>query len=318
MVVMGYRVEALVTRTLKETFDDNLLGLSAQTAYYFFFSLFPLLLFVAPLLSLVGNKQETFGLLAAQLQQVVPSEGWSLIGGVITDVVYAKNAPGLMSIGALLAIWAGSNVFSALIDALNTAYDVQDTRPWWKQKLIAIASVLGIGFVMLASTALILGGEWTTTVIADKLALGATARKAWSMLQVPIAFALLITIAWLSYYFLPNLRQSKRQVLVGAVFTTIAWTIVTYTLRLYVTNFANYNATYGAIGGVIVLLTWMYFSMLVFLIGGEINSELHHGTGAVAPRPGLMYGGRIETAAAAGVPSLDRVERLEPLGARRT
>ena len=106
---------------------------------------------------------------------------------------------------------------------------------------------------------------------------------------MPIAFALLITIAGLSYYFLPNLRQSKKQVLVGAVFTTIAWTLVTCALRVYVANFANYNATYGAIGGVIVLLTWMYFSMLVFLIGGEINSELHHGTGAVdaASRPAV-------------------------------
>ena len=94
--------------------------------------------------------------------------------------------------------------------------------------------------------------------------------------------------------------------------------MVTLAFRYYVTNFANYNATYGAIGGVIVLLTWMYFSMLVFLIGGEINSELHRGTGAVSPRPGLLYGGRIETAAAAGVPSLDRVERIEPSGARRT
>ena len=137
-------------------------------------------------------------------------------------------------------------------------------------------------------------------------------------LQVPIAFALFVTIAALSYYFLPNLRQSKRQVLVGAVFTTLAWTVVTFAFRAYVAHFGNYNATYGAIGGVIVLLTWMYFSMLVFIIGGEINAELHHGTGAVSPRPGLLYGGRIETAAAAGVPSLDRVERLEPLGARRT
>src|SRR3954463_166476 len=103
MVVMGYKVQPLVKRTLTEILDDNLLGLSAQTAYYFFFSLFPLLLFLAPLLSLVGNKRETFDLFATQLQQVIPSEeGWKLIGGVIKDVVYAKNAPGLMSIGALL------------------------------------------------------------------------------------------------------------------------------------------------------------------------------------------------------------------------
>ncbi|HUQ83351.1 MAG TPA: YihY/virulence factor BrkB family protein [Gemmatimonadaceae bacterium] len=318
MVVMGYRVRSVVTRTLREVLDDNVLGLSAQTAYYFFFSLFPMLLFVAPLLSLVGNKQETFQLLAGQLKQVVPSEGWLVIGGVISDVVYAKNAPGLMSIGAVLAIWAGSNVFSALIDALNAAYDVTDTRPWWKKKLIAMASVLVIGMVVLTSTVLIIGGDRLGVWLADQLGLGATARTVFGYLPIPIAFALLVTIAALSYYFLPNLRQSKRQVLVGALFTTIVWAMVTLAFRVYVTNFANYNATYGAIGGVIVLLTWMYFSMLVFLIGGEINSELHRGTGAVSPRPGMLYGGRIETATAAGVTSLDRVERLEPLGARRT
>ena len=318
MVVLGYRVQSVVTRTVREILDDNLLGLSAQTAYYFFFSLFPLLLFVAPVLSLVGNKEETFGLLAAQLQQVVPREASLLIQDVISDVVYAKNAPGLMSVGALLAVWAGSNVFSALIDALNRAYDVEDLRPWWKKKMIAVASVLVIGLVILTSTVLILGGDQLGGWIADRLALGSGARTALGYLQIPIGFALLMTIAALSYYFLPNLRQSKRQVLVGAVFTTVAWTLVTLGFRVYVTNFANYNATYGAIGGVIVLLTWMYFSMLVFLIGGEINSELHRGTGAVSPRPGVLYGGRIETAAAAGVSSLDRVERLEPSGARRT
>ena len=318
MVLLGYEVGTLAKRTFKETLDDNLLGLSAQTAYYFFFSLFPLLLFVAPLLSLVGNKRETFDLFASQLQQVVPSEGWSLIGGVIKDVVYAKNAPGLMSVGALLAIWAGSNVFGALIDALNTAYDVTDTRPWWKKKLIAVASVVCIGLVILVSTVMILGGDKITSWVGDRLGLASSTRALVTVIQIPVAFLLLGTIAGLSYYFLPNLRQSRKQVLVGATFTTISWTIVTLAFRFYVANFANYNATYGAIGGVIVLLTWMYFSMLVFLIGGEINSELHHGTGAVAPRHGLLYGGRIETAAVAGVPSLDRVERLEPLGARRT
>jgi membrane protein len=318
MVVLGYRVGSVAARTFRETLDDNLLGLSAQTAYYFFFSLFPMLLFLAPLLSLVGNKQETFGLLAGQLQQVMPSEGWALIGGVIRDVVYGQNAPGLMSVGALLAIWAGSNVFSALIDALNAAYDVEDTRPWWKKKLVAVASVLVIGLVILTSTVLILGGDALTAWVADQLALDSAARTIWSYLQIPLAFALLVTIAALSYYFLPNIRQSKKQVLVGAVFTTVAWTLVTFAFRAYVSNFANYNKTYGAIGGVIVLLTWMYFSMLVFLVGGEINAELHQGTGAVSPRPGLLYGGRIETAGAAGVPSLDRVERIEPLGARRT
>jgi membrane protein len=318
MVLFGYRVGPIATRTFKETLDDNLLGLAAQTAYYFFFSLFPFLLFLAPVLSLIGNKQQTFSLFAGQLQQVVPSEGWSLIGAVIKDVVFAKNAPGLMSVGALLAIWAGSNVFSALMDALNAAYDVEETRAWWKKKLIAVASVLVIGIAILVSTTMVLGGDKLAEWIADQFTLSRAVETAMTYLQIPIGVALLISVAWAAYYFLPNIRQSKKQVFVGAAFTTVAWAVVTFALRVYVSNFANYNATYGTIGGVIVLLTWMYFSMLVFLIGGEINSELHRGTGATVPRPGLMYGGRIETATAAGVPSVERIERLEPLGARRT
>ena len=318
MELLGYRVGSVATRTFKETLDDNLLGLAAQTAYYFFFSLFPFLLFLAPVLSLIGNKQETFNLFAGQLQQVVPNEGWSLIGAVIKDVVFAENAPGLMSIGALLAIWAGSNVFSALMDALNAAYDVEETRAWWKKKLIAVVSVLVIGVAILVSTTMVLGGDKLAAWIADRFTLSHAVQTAMTYLQIPIGVALLISVAWAAYYFLPNIRQNKKQVFVGAAFTTVAWALVTFALRVYVSNFANYNATYGAIGGVIVLLTWMYFSMLVFLIGGEINSELHRGTGATSPRPGLMYGGRIETATAAGVPSTERVERLEPLGARRT
>src|SRR6478672_8463288 len=232
MVVLGYRVESLARKALRETLADNLLGLAAETAYYFFFSLFPLLLFIAPLLSLVGDKQETFALFTSQLQQVVPSEGWALIGGVIKDVVYAKNAPGLMSIGALLAVWAGSNVFGALIDALNVAYDVQDTRPWWKKKVIAVASVIGIGFVILISTVMILAGDRITAWIATRLDLEPATRMLVSLVQMPIAFALLVAIAGLSYYFLPNLRQSKRQVLVGAIFTTIGWSVVTVAFRV--------------------------------------------------------------------------------------
>jgi membrane protein len=317
MVILGYRVGPLVKRTFREVLDDNVLGLSAQTAYYFFFSLFPLLLFVAPLLSLVGNKEETFGLLTGQLQQAVPGEGWQIIGSVIRDVIYSENAPGLMSVGALLAIWAGSNVFGALIDALNRAYGVEDKRPWWKKRLIAIASVIVTGLVIMTSTIILLAGDQIVEWIGSRLALGDVTKTVWQTAQVAVAFGLLVGIAALSYYFLPNIRQGKRQVLVGAAVTTVLWVVVTLAFRTYVTNFGNYNKTYGTIGGVIVLLTWMYLSMLVFLIGGELNSELHKGTGAVAPRGGTLYGGRIETAAGAGVPSLDRVEELQPAGARR-
>jgi membrane protein len=197
MVLFGYRVGTVATRTFREILDDNVLGLSAQTAYYFFFSIFPLLLFTAPLLSLVGNKQETFQVIAGKLQSAVPSEGWALIGGVIDDVVFGKNAPGIMSVGGLLAIWAGSNVFSALIDALNRAYDVEDTRPWWKKKLIAVASVIVIGVVLLVFTVFVLGGGIVTGWIADRLALGAAARAAGGLVDHTPRVAQHGALAWL-------------------------------------------------------------------------------------------------------------------------
>ena len=137
------------------------------------------------------------------------------------------------------------------------------------------------------------------------------------IVQYPVAFVLLVGVMWMIYYFLPNLRQSKRQVLVGAVVATVLWIGVTLGFRAYVSNFASYNKTYGTIGGVIILLTWMYLTMLVILAGGELNSEIHHGTAAVKPRRNAVYEGRIVTSSAPGRVSTDRVERLPPLGTGR-
>src|SRR5215203_760706 len=187
MIVKGYRVGPLLRQTGKEVLSDNVLGLAAQTAYYFFFSLFPIVLFLAPMLALVGDKQKTVGVLMAQLASAVPPEAYALVSGVVKDVVLTPNAPGLMSIGALLAAWAGSNIFSALIDALNAAYDVTDARPWWKKKLIALAAVLVSGVVFVLSTVILLAGEDFVGAAADRLGIGSTGRVIWTVIQFPIA-----------------------------------------------------------------------------------------------------------------------------------
>jgi membrane protein len=113
---------------------------------------------------------------------------------------------------------------------------------------------------------------------------------------------------WLIYYFLPNQRQDKTQILVGAAAAATLWVVGTLLFRLYVANFGSYNKTYGAIGGVIVLLTWMYLTMLVILVGGELNAELHHGTASTTPRKGAVYLGRVVTAYDPARPSNERIE----------
>ena len=312
MIIKGYRVGPLLRATGKEVLDDNIMGLAAQTAYYFFFSLFPLFLFAAPLLGLIGNKQEMIESLMARLSGTLPGDAIDLVRGVVNDVVLAEGAPGLMSVGAVLAAWAGSNIFNSLINALNRAYDIEEGRPWWKKRLLALASVVVAGAVMLTATIIMLAGAEITEWLGRVLGLGDLAVTVWTMAQYPLAFALLVGTAWLIYYFLPNLRQDKSQVLVGAIMATLLWILVTLLFRAYVVNFGSYSKTYGTVGGVIALLTWMYLSMLVLLTGGELNAEIHHGTGALEPRAGAVYLGQVLSGSTSRAPSTERVERAVP------
>jgi membrane protein len=315
MIIKRYRVGPLVRATAKEVLDDDIMGLAAQTAYYFFFSLFPLFLFAAPLLALIGDKQQIVDHVMAQLAGTLPGDAIDLVRGVVQDVVLAEGAPGLVSIGAVLAAWAGSNIFNGLIDALNRAYDITESRTWWKKRLIALGSVVAAGLVLVAATTIMLGGEAITEWVGDRLGLGAGTVTVWKILQYPIALVLLTGTAWMIYYFLPNLRQDRRQVLVGAVVATILWVIVTLLFRAYVVNFGSYSKTYGAVGGVIALLTWMYLSMLVLLVGGELNAEIHHGTGAIEPRAGAVYAGQVLSGSVSRAASNERIERAQPVSA---
>jgi membrane protein len=266
---------SLLGRVWRNILSTDVLGLAAQTAYYFFFSLFPLLLFTAPVISLVGDKRQTVSIIMQGIARSVPPDAYLLIQGVVNDVVFAKNAPGVLSAGALLTLWAGSNVFSALSDALNHAFAVAETRPWWKRMLISSAFVIGAGIVGAIATVVFLDGENVVDAIAGFVGLGTTARVIWIVLQFPITAAFVTLLAWAAYYVLPNLRLSSREAFIGAVVATVSWVIVTLAFRVYVQHFGNYNKTYGTIGAVVVLLTWMYLTMLAILSAGVLAAELH-------------------------------------------
>jgi membrane protein len=305
MQIKGFALAPLLKRTGKEMLNDGIPGLAAQTAYYFFFSLFPLFLFLTPLLGVVGDEQKTFGFIMQKLSGAIPADAFRMVSDVVRQVVFDKDAPGVASVGALLALWSGSNIFSSLMDALNRAYDVKETRPWWKTKIISVLAVVVAGVILVTATVILVGGEDVVNVIGGWIGLDGSSRQIWAVMQVPLAVLMLIGLAWAQFLILPNLRQNKWHALTGAVVATLLWIIVTLVFRLYVQSFGNYNKTYGAFGGIIVLLTWMYLSMLVLLAGGELASELHKGTGANHARQGAVLNGRI---AAGGRPraSTDR------------
>jgi membrane protein len=305
MVIRGYRIGPLLKKTVREIGEDSVPTLAASAAYNFFFSLFPLLLFLAPLLSLVGDKQQLVGYIMERLTSVMPAEQIQAIRPVLDDVVFSDSAPGLMSIGLALAAWSGSNVFGTLTGALNTAYDVQESRSWIKQQVIRLGTFALGGLILCLSTIVFLNGEGVADWLGGLLHLGGATIFVWKLLQFPIAFAGLVLLAFTTFKLLPNVRQKNGHVLVGAVVTTVLWVVATLVFRLYVNHFPP-NPAYGLIGAVIILLTWMYYTMFVVLVGGELASELHHGTGAVAPDKGAIYVGRIVTGGGPGSPSVER------------
>lgn len=294
MVIKGFRVGPLAAKTFHEIMDDNVLTMGASAAYAFFFSLFPLLLFLSPMLSLFGDKQKIVGWFMAQLTSTLTPDQAKSIGEILSKVVFAGNAPGLMSIGLVLAAWSGSNIFGTLMGALNTAYDVTETRSWIKQQSIRLGTFALGAVVVVLSTVIFLNGEGIANWIGSQIGLSSATLWVWKIVQFPLAFAGLATLAFVVFYFLPNVKQRKGQVVVASLITTALWIVATLLFRLYVNHFPP-NPAYGLIGAVIILLTWMYYTMVVLLSGGELASEMHHGSGAVDPNKGAVYLGRIVT-----------------------
>ena len=317
MIIRGYRIGPLLRKTGREILDDNVPGLAAETAYYFFFSLFPLLLFLAPMLALIGDKETLIDGLITQFGTTVPPAAVELLEGVIEEVVYSEGAPGLMSLGIVLALWTGSNVFNALITALNRAFDCTEGRPFWKKRLLAIAAVVVTGVVVLTATIIMLAGPEIIGWVGRQLRLDEGSTLAWTVAQYPLAFALLVGTMWLLYRYLPALGGiSGWHILVGALVATTLWIVVTLGFRWYVSSFANFNKTYGTIGGVIIMLTWMYLTMFVILAAGELVAEMHAGTGALRPRAGATYTGRLSTRDGPPRASNQKIESVEPMAAR--
>jgi membrane protein len=312
MIIAGFHVMPLLKKTVREVGEDRVPSLAAETAYYFFFSLFPLFLFLTPLLSLVGNGPELMESMLSRLSATLPADALSLLRRTLGEIVTSSGGAGVMTLGVLLAGWTGSNIFGSLMEALNVAYDVTETRPFWKRLALRLGCLVIAGVVVLLATAVFLDGERLAHWVGDSMGLGAAGVAVVTALELVLAFCLLVGLGVMIFRLLPNVHQEWRHVVVAAIVTTVLWVVATLLFRLYVQHFGAFNKTYGTIGGVIALLSWMYYTMFVVLAGGELASELHHGTGAVDPEKGAIYLGRIVSESGPGRASMEKRKDLAP------
>jgi len=262
-------------RTLYEAFwQDNCLALAAQLAYYFFFALFPALLFIAalasyfPLTTLIDDLFRTMG-------GFIPPEALLLITDQMIKISGGEHA-GLMTLGMLLAVSSSSAAMVAIIDTLNNAYDVQEGRPWWKVRLTAILLTVAVATFILVSFALVLIGPTMATSLAEAINLGPVFEWTWKILQWPVLFALASLGIASIYYFAPDVEQEWVWLTPGSIFATTLWLAASLGFKYYVANWGNYTETYGLIGAVMILLLWFYISGLVILVGAEMNAEIEH------------------------------------------
>ena len=264
----------LLKRTFRETIADDCLGLAAQLAYYFFLALFPAVLFVLAVASFfpIQNLSDDVGRVLAPF---VSPDLLQVIQGQMSRLAEA-NSGGILTFGVLGAIWSSSAALVSIVSSLNKAYDIDEGRPWWRVRLIAIGLTIAIAVFVVSSLTLVVAGPTLTRYIASTLGLGSGSEWAWAIVRWPAAFVLVSTAIGLVYYFAPDADQDWVWVTPGAVAATALWLAGSLAFNAYVARFTNYNATYGAVGGVIVLLLWFYLTGLAILVGAEMNAEIEH------------------------------------------
>jgi membrane protein len=264
----------LFRRTLSEALADDVLSLAAQQAYYFFFALFPLLLALISLASFFP-VENLVPEIVSLLSRVAPEDILTIVRDQILKIS-ASNAGGLLTFAFLFALWSSSAAVLSMCTTLNAAYDITEGRPWWKVRLTAIGLTVGLALFILVSMTLVIAGPTLAEQVADGLGLGPAFEWTWKIAQWPLIFVLIATAIALLYYFAPDAQQDWVWITPGSVLATLLWVGISVGFKFYIKNFGNYNETYGAIGGVMVLLLWFYLSGLAILIGAELNAEIEH------------------------------------------
>lgn len=275
-IAAGFRtplsLREIVTRTAAEISEDNCLGIAAQLAFYFFLALFPALLFFVALLGYVPIDRALATLLIA-LGPVAPEEMIALVRGQIDELTSGSHG-GLLTLGIIGAIWSSSAATVAIIDALNRAYDVAEWRPWWKRRLVAIGLTIGLALFIVAALVFVLLGPEVAQWAVRAFGLAPAVAMIWSAIRWPLIILLVMLGVDLVYHFAPNLKRTWTWLTPGSVLATLLWIGVSFAFKLYVARFADFNATHGAIGGVIVVLLWFYVSSFAILVGAELNGVL--------------------------------------------
>ena len=270
------RILPALRRTLAEFRDDNLTDWAAALTYYGLLSLFPGLIALVSIVGLVGDPKGATRTITEVVTAIGPQSAAQTFAGPIESVASDRGAAGTAFVlGLALALWSASGYVGAFIRASNVIYETREGRPFWKLRPPQIAVTLTM---VLLGTMLVVGLVLTGPVVdavAGPLGVDSTAVTLWNLAKWPAMAAVFVLMVGVLYYASPNAKiRGFRWVTPGSLVAIVAWAIASAGFALYVANFGSYDKTYGTLGGLVVLLVWLWISNLAILFGHELNAEL--------------------------------------------
>src|SRR5579864_727763 len=271
-IEMPEPIKHALARTYGDVLRNHTLQMAAALSYYFVLSLFPALIFLSAVVAYlpVPNLfEQALGMMA----RFLPADSMGLVRRVLADVI-TPNRGAFLSFGILGTLWTASGGFAAAIEALNIAYDVQDDRPFWKTRPLAIALAMITGFLLLLALSVMIVGPRFGQWLAIRVHLSSVFVVLWPYIHWSIAIGFTVLAVEALYFLAPNVRQRFVATLPGAVLAVGCWLALSYLLGMYFRHFANFNKTYGTLGAAIALMTWLYWTGFAMLLGAELNAEL--------------------------------------------
>jgi membrane protein len=268
----------ILRKTVREVSSDQVPDLAASLTYYAVLAVFPALLAIVSLLGVVGNAEEVTDGVLELLGGFVPSTTIDAIGPLIEQLSQSDAAGFALVTGILGALWSASGYVGAFSRAMNRIYAIEEGRPFWKLRpTTLVVTVIAVVGAVIAAVLLVTSGP-VAQAIGDSIGLGDTAVTVWNIAKWPVVVLIAIGIIAVLYYATPNVKQPRfRWMSMGALVALVAWAVASAAFGFYVANFSSYNATYGAIGGVIVFLLWIWITNIALLFGAEVDAEVERG-----------------------------------------
>ncbi len=256
----------------QKIWQDEIFGRAAQLAFFWFLSLLPLMIFLTALASLLQQEVGLTGLIIEGSNLLPPAASNLLVSTF--NQVNSRHHQGLLSFSLLAMVWAASAGMESIITSLNRAYSTNRTRPWWKEKILALLLTIGFGLFFFGAIILFNFSELISRETANYFNYGRVFISGWAIVKWPLIMTFVLVGLELIYFFAPDCKQKWHIFTPGTIFALLFWLTITQGFRLYVAKFSNFDLTYGTLGGVMIFLLWLYLTGVAILVGGEINSSL--------------------------------------------